>query len=185
MKALRGNAKLIESDILEPRNGATMSKALAVILLTVMVPGIPGEANKTFMAHLSGHQEVIPVKTRAVGHVRFYLKQDGKSLHYSLKVDNLGDVTMVHIHIAPAGSNGPVVVRLYPAGPPPLVKPGKFSGVLTQGTITAKNLVDILEGKPLNALIEDMENGRAYVNVYTKTHPQGELRGQLGPGQSK
>ncbi len=162
-----------------------MAKFLAVILLTLVVPAMAGAANQTFTAHLTGDQGVPPVKTEASGEAKFYLKKGGKALHYKLKVKNLTDVTMAHIHLGSASENGPVAVWLYPAGPPPVVKPGRFSGVLAKGTITEKDLMDTLKGKPLSALIEDIEGGKAYVNVHTTAHPDGEIRGQIGMGKTK
>jgi hypothetical protein len=136
-------------------------------------------APKTFAAHLTGTQEVPPVKIKATGQATFKLSQDGKSLHYKVSVANLTNITMAHIHFGPPGKNGPVAVWLYPSHPYPQLKIGKFSGVLAQGTITAKDLKGPLSGKPLQALIKDMESGRAYVNVHTSAHPEGAIRGEI------
>lgn len=152
------------------------------IILTVLL-ALPfmawAAAPKTFTAHLTGGQEVPPVQTKATGQATFKLSQDGKSLHYKLSVANLIGITMAHIHLGPPGQNGPIAVWLYPSHPYPELKLGKFSGVLVEGTITAQKLVGPLTGKPLPALIKDMESGRAYVNVHTRVHPEGEIRGEI------
>jgi hypothetical protein len=136
-------------------------------------------APKTFTAHLTGSQEVPPVKTKASGQASFNLSKDGKSLHYKLSVANLSDITMAHIHLGPPGKNGPVAVWLYPSHPYPQLKIGKFSGVLAQGTVNAKNLAGPLRGKALAVLIKDMKSGRTYVNVHTSAHPEGAIRGEI------
>jgi hypothetical protein len=157
-------------------------RCLIAIILCLALPCLVWAAMPiNFASRLTGAQEVPPVKTDALGHIKFHLSQDGKSLIYKLEVENLNDTTMAHIHLGPAGKNGPVVVWLYPlTGPPPKVKPGKFSGTLASGKITAENLVGPFKGKPLEALVKDMENGGAYVNVHTTAHPEGETRGQIG-----
>jgi hypothetical protein len=159
------------------------------IILTVLI-ALPcmawAAAPVTFTAHLTGGQEVPPVKTKATGEATFNLSQDGQSLHYKLSVANLIGITMAHIHLGPPGKNGLVAVWLYPSHPYPELKLGKFSGILAEGTITAKNLVGPLSGKPLQALIKDMESGRAYVNVHSRGHPEGEIRGEIGmPGKAE
>ena len=68
---------------------------------------------------------------------------------------------------------------LYPPQPPPVVKKGKFTGVLARGTITAANLVGPLKGKAVEDLVRDIRAGDAYVNVHTTAHPAGEIRGQI------
>ncbi|HZE20495.1 MAG TPA: CHRD domain-containing protein, partial [Desulfobaccales bacterium] len=75
--------------------------------------------------------------------------------------------------------NGPVAVWLYPSQPFPELKLGKFSGVLAEGTITARNLAGPLKGKSLSALLKDIKSNRAYVNVHTREHPEGALRGEI------
>jgi hypothetical protein len=141
--------------------------------------GGPGAVSNHFIAPMSGDQEVPAVDTRARGQATFTLSEDGSELSYRLIVANLENVTMAHIHLAPAGVNGPVVLWLYPAGPPPQLIEGRSSGVLATGTATEANLVGPLAGAPLSALIEAMRSGNAYVNVHTSQYPPGEIRGQI------
>jgi outer membrane receptor for monomeric catechols len=60
--------------------------------------------------------------------------------------------------------------------------PGRFNGVLAEGTITADNLVGTLAGQSLGVLIEMIKAGNAYVNVHTSQFPPGEIRGQIDIG---
>jgi hypothetical protein len=122
---------------------------------------------KSFKAHLSGDQEVPPVETNATGQANFKLNKDGDELHFKLIVANIENVLMAHIHLASKGENGPVVVWLYPAGPPPKLIEGKTNGILAEGVITESNLVGPLEGKSFDDLISALEDGNAYVNVHT------------------
>lgn len=143
----------------------------------------PSSAVHTYTAHLTGAAEVPVVETRARGEAVFRLSSDGTELSYRLIVANIEDVLMSHIHLAPAGANGPVVVWLYPegGGGPALIE-GRFSGVLAEGTITADDLIGSLGGEPLSALIAELDAGNAYVNVHTSANPPGEVRGQIMSG---
>ena len=134
---------------------------------------------RNFRAQLSGAQEVPPVETRARGQAVFQLSRDGQQLSYRVMVAQLENVTMGHIHLAPAGQNGPVVAWLYPAGPPPQLIPGTTNGVLATGVITADDLVGPLEGASMAGLLEYLEAEGAYVNIHTEQFPAGELRGQI------
>jgi hypothetical protein len=149
------------------------------VAVASMHGGGPGAVSHQFIAPLSGDQEVPAADTRARGQATFQLSKDGSELSYRLIVANLQNVTMAHIHLAPAGVNGPVVLWLYPAGPPPQLIPGRSSGVLATGTVTGADLVGLLAGRPLSALIEEMCAGNAYVNVHTSQYPGGEIRGQI------
>lgn len=132
-----------------------------------------------FRTHLTGDQEVPAVETNATGQAIFQLSKDGMTLSYKLIVANIEDVTMAHIHMAPAGSNGGVVAWLYPSSGPSVLIPGKTNGILAQGEITADDLKGALAGEPLEALIEAIKAGNTYVNVHTLAYPGGEVRGQI------
>lgn len=138
-----------------------------------------GQKVLIFRAHLTGDQEVPPNESAAQGEAIFQLSKDGTELSYKLIVANLEDLHMAHIHLAPAGSNGGVVVWLYPSAPPAVMLPGTTNGVLAEGVITAANLRGALLNQPLSALIDAMSADNAYVNVHTMIFPGGEIRGQI------
>lgn len=151
--------------------------AVAALFATQGANPALSSANRNFRAHLTGDQEVQtpPVETQAQGQALFQLSKDGKTLHYKLIVANIANVTQAHIHLAPAGANGPVVAFLF-HGP---TTNGRFDGVLAQGAITSANLVGPLTGQPLSALINAVSAGNTYVNVHTTAYPAGEIRGQI------
>jgi glucose/arabinose dehydrogenase len=149
-------------------------------------PAAPSQAGRHFAARLTGSEEVPARETRAQGHASFQLSKDGTELSFRLVAANIANVVGAHIHLAPAGENGAVVVNLLPVAP----DGGRFSGVLATGTITAADLVGPLAGQPLSALVEAMAAGDAYVNVHTDDgeppadtgpgdFPGGEIRGQI------
>ena len=133
-----------------------------------------------FKTHLTGDEEVPdPVDTKAQGQANFKLSKDGTEMSYRLNVANIEDVTMAHIHNAPAGENGGIVAWLYPDAPPMQLIPGRTNGVLAEGTIVKDDLIGPLAGMQLSALLEEMRAGNTYVNVHTTQHPGGEIRGQI------
>ncbi|MEP0762945.1 MAG: CHRD domain-containing protein [Chloroflexota bacterium] len=169
-------------------------RALRLIVLLVMVLVIAGAAgvstasDRSFKAHLSAGEEVPTNDSRGQGQANFWLSKDGTELRYRLNVANIENVVASHIHLAPAGVNGPVVAFLF--GPAP-AGGGRFDGVLAEGTITAANLVGPLAGQPLSALLDAIAAGNTYVNVHTNDGvapagtgpgdlPAGEIRGQIG-----
>ncbi len=102
---------------------------------------------------------------------------------------NIENVNQAHIHLGPAGTNGPVVAFLFGLVPP---GGGRVDGVLATGKITAANLVGPLGSQALSVLIEAMRTGGTYVNVHTNDgiappnegpgdFPGGEVRGQIRP----
>jgi hypothetical protein len=145
---------------------------------------------------LSGDEEPpIPVArvTGAHGSAFVRLNKDGESMDFVLVVNDISNVTMAHIHMAPKGVNGGIVVWLFPSVTVTQPLPpggGPHSGLLAKGTFTAANLQGALRGQPLSALITAILAGNAYVNVHTDDgvappntgagdYPGGEVRGQL------
>jgi hypothetical protein len=158
-----------------------LAAVLGLVALLTLVLAAPAlaESDRNFGAHLTGAQEVPSVETMATGQALFKLSKDGNELTYKLIVANIENVTQAHIHIAPMGVNGPVVVWLYPRHPPAMLIEGRFSGILATGTITADDLVGPLAGASLSDLIDLLSAGNAYVNVHTLQFPAGEVRGQI------
>jgi hypothetical protein len=145
------------------------------LLGAIMVGSSALGVGATYATTLSGANEVPPVMTPATGEAIFTLSPDGTTLTYRLTVANITDVMASHIHLAPTGVNGPVVVGLF-GGP---AKVGSFTGVLNEGVITAEAFGGTLFGMSMDALIAQMNAGTAYVNVHTMAHPGGEIRGQI------
>ena len=96
-------------------------------------------------------------------------------------------VVQAHIHLGPAGQNGPVTAFLF--GPVP-AGGGRVNGEIARGTITASDLIGPLAGMTLDDLLAEMVAGNAYVNVHTNDgvaptntgpgdFPGGEVRGQI------
>lgn len=148
--------------------------------------------------HLDGADENPPNASQGQGQAIFRVSDDGTSVDYTLIASNIDNAFMAHIHIAPAGVNGPIVEWLFPSTAPvagPLGS-GRHDGVLAEGHFTAADLVGPLKGHPLAELIAAMRSGGAYVNVHTNDGvapvtntpgdlPGGEIRGQLhAPGSN-
>jgi hypothetical protein len=132
-----------------------------------------------YRSSMNPGEEVAVVISDAQGEAIFRLSDDGQTLHYRVIVSEIDNVTQSHIHLAPAGVNGGIVVWLYPAGPPATLIPGTTNGILMEGTITSANLVNALAGQDLSVLVAAIEAGNTYVNVHTSQYPPGEIRGQV------
>jgi len=163
----------------------TLSRLCLSLCLLVVAATASAKEFKT--GGLSGREEVPARETNARGNALFELSDDGTTLSYKLIVANINNVVAAHIHVAPAGTNGSVVLFLF--GPAP-AGGGRSDGTLAQGTVTAANLIGPLTGQPLSALIDAMRAGNCYVNVHTNDgveptdtgpgdFPGGEIRGQI------
>jgi len=130
-----------------------------------------------------------PVTTPAEGELQLVVSADGKSIRYVLTVKDISNPSAGDLHLGPTGANGPLVAKLFPVGGA-APKKGPFSGVLAQGTIDAGDLLGSMKGEKLEALLEQLAAGNAYVNVHTTDgveppntgpgdHPLGEIRGQI------
>ncbi len=131
---------------------------------------------RNYRAHLSGGPA--GVETLSTGQAVFQFSQDGTVLRTKLIVANLENVTMAHIHVsAQPGGDGPPVLWLYPAAPPPVLIEGTSEGVL--GERIVQDGSPGLVGMSLSQLKAAIDGGRAYVNVHTTANPLGEIRGQI------
>jgi hypothetical protein len=160
--------------------------------VTVTPEATPPLDALNFVAHPVGDQEVPLHDTPAQGQAVFHLSADGTTMEYRLLVANITNVVASHIHIGPAGVNGPIVVFLFGNAPP---GGGRVDGVLASGSFTAANFINVLAGHPMSDLIAALRSGNAYVNVHTNDgipptntgpgdFPGGEIRDQVGGGHA-
>ncbi|HEX6059294.1 MAG TPA: CHRD domain-containing protein [Gemmatimonadaceae bacterium] len=130
---------------------------------------------------LKGDHEVPPNESKGNGVAQFQLSEDGTTMSYKLVVANTENVTQAHIHLAPRGVNGPVVVFLYGFN----ASGTSENGVLAEGEFTAANLIPRPTtpigpfGGTMEELVAALRSGNAYVNVHTIQIPGGEIRNQI------
>lgn len=154
--------------------------ALTVMALVAAMGAATAQGPTNYRTHLTGAEEVPAVDTNAQGQAVLQLAADGESMSYRLNVANIENVMMAHLHLAPAGENGGVVVWLYPEeGMAPQPIDGRSDGSLAASSFTADDFVGSLEGADMDELVEAIEAGNIYVNVHTTQNPGGEIRGQI------
>jgi hypothetical protein len=133
----------------------------AITLLLVLVLTAPASAGgRPFATTLTGTQEAPgPGDPDGSGSASLELNHGQGTICYTLTISGLATPTAAHIHAAPTGVPGPVVV--------PLVPP-------VGGTSSACATVD---RDLIKAIIQHPED--YYVNVHTTEFPAGAIRGQL------
>lgn len=136
--------------------------------LTVQAPA----ATWLFHAFLSGDQEAPPTDSLGKGLFAFNYDDVTNAIDVifldviSLSANSASEIVGTHIHAAPPGTNGPIIVDLLGGG--------SWSGML-----------GIFEYSQTGSLIlpEDREDdlfaGNTYINVHTFKFGGGEIRGQI------
>jgi hypothetical protein len=110
---------------------------------------------------MTGAVEVPPGDPDGSGQVVIELDVEEGQVCWSLSTKGIEPPSVAHIHRGPRGEAGPPVVTWALEGP------------TGEGCVEADR-----------SLIRDIarDPGRYYVNVHNEEHPDGALRGQLGPG---
>lgn len=142
---------------------------------TASSSGGSASGSSTYGAELSGQNETPVVSTTASGTIALTVAANGSSVHYVLKFSQVPGVTLARLHEGKAGASGATLLTIF-GGP---ARTDVFSGVLTQGSFAAAQLVGPLKGKTVADLVALIKAGSVYLNVGTSSHPLGELRGQL------
>jgi len=144
--------------------------------LLIMIAGI-FSASTGFTAETTFEAKLTPVKSQksnSTGKMDLRLSADGNTLTYKLYIENVMNATAAHIHLGKKDAEGSPIVII-----PFDVKKGKFTGVISEGTITSSNLLGKLEGKPLSELVRLIKSSGVYVNLHTHGNPAGEILGQI------
>jgi len=156
----------------------TVVVPLVAVFVTAFVVGGMALANEMKGEKVSIKLSAAPkVKTSAGGTATFELNKDGTTLHYTLKLKGIQNVTMGHVHeVGDNGTPAAILTWLYPTtGEAPSLREGAFKGTLAEGDITAEKLGGPLKGKSVKDLFEKLEYGTAGVAIHTKQNPGGEL----------
>lgn len=130
---------------------------LALALVATAAGKQRGGLNR--VAPLSGKAEVPAGDPDGGGIAQIRLKPATNQVCFTIRVKRILPATGAHIHKAPKGQNGPVVVNLAPP---------------TTGKSTGCSESDI-------ATIREIQRHprRYYVNVHNAQYPDGAVRGQL------
>ena len=153
-----------------------------LLLLTVLIVAAGtafADSNRNFRAHAKGENQVIPVDTQAQGQLILKFSTDGSQLHAKLNVANIENVIGAHLHHAPEGANGPIVLGFIGA---PFISNEEAittNGTIFEGHMTAANLSGPLAGMTLEDLKTEIMAGNIYVNIHTVQNRPGEIRGQV------
>jgi hypothetical protein len=186
----------------------TRNKALSMVLATLVTGtaiGTNGNTGLNFRARLLGSREVPPVvDTATQANATFRFSGDLARMRFTLQLRNGEDITEAHLHCAPPGVNGPIVVPLIGVAGPAAVPllgliQGGFNGSLNfTATFTEASIVNYSSGGEETAsrgcssvlgpgrdivnmtqLIEAMRNGEIYINAHSLAYPAGVIRGQV------
>jgi CHRD domain len=144
--------------------------------LTAFVYTGPANADELFKAILTGDQEVPPVATETTGRALLRLNKAQTEIEIQLSVSDGVRITQSHIHCAPAGVNGPIIIFLAGNHPAGLDIDGKW---VSNATIKDTSIVNTACGSTVAAVAQQMRNGNTYVNVHSVAHGGGEVRGQI------
>jgi len=144
---------------------------LAAVALIAIVPGaVTGASDEVFTGTFSGAQEVPPVSTSAGGTVYVFINPAATEVKYAVSYTGLsGPLVAAHIHAGSPGVNGQIMLPLTPG-------PSTMFGSLTQA-----NFQSTSAATTWSAALNLIRTGRAYVNLHTAAHPQGEIRAALRP----
>lgn len=150
---------------------SVLRATLTAVLLTGAVVGTAASGNaadlgtggsgRPLTAALVGSNEVpVAGDSDGSGQAAVTINPGRGELCYTLAWAQLGTVVAAHIHEAPAGTNGPVIIPLALQG-----TPGKASGCTT------------VDRQVLVGIITDPTG--YYVNFHSTEFPGGAVRGQL------
>ena len=135
--------------------------ALSVVLSVSFTAPLTAQ---TLGAVLTGSQEVPPRAVPGFGNATVVFDATRQNITVTITVTNLGSpINNFHIHEAPVGVNGPIVVDIIGMG-----------GTFTNGTMTGTFAIS--DAVALRML---QNPGNFYVNVHTTQFPGGAVRGNL------
>lgn len=157
---------------------------MVVVVVLVITVATPCFAQFIFEAKPGANQVVAGSDSPASGFSTLELNPGEDTLNFIIVLENLDldgqqtpgdstdDVTGLHFHNAPPGSNGGIVFN-------PSADDNDLMVFPEQGRLEGSWDVD--DNTPLTQeQVNNLRSGQLYVNVHTNSHPGGAIRGQLG-----
>ena len=139
---------------------AILSVIIALLLITGAALAEGGGALR--VTTLSGAEEVPPADPDGSGFARIMLNKGNGTVCWEVSYEGIDSPTAAHIHSAPFGVNGPVVIPLNPIS----------SGCAQASPELIRSII--------------VAPAAFYVNVHNAAYPGGAIRGQLSvPGRSE
>lgn len=164
-----------------------MKLAKSLLAVTVVIgalllgPGASADGGHridVLTAHLDGRQEISPTGAPGAG------DPDGRgfalvvgfdhaptTLCYVLTVRRIAPAVAAHIHMAPAGTNGGIVVNLTPP------TNGLSADCVTEGEVLPSGVPVFAPGVTAQQILDNPAG--FYTNVHNAEFPAGAIRGQL------
>lgn len=153
--------------------------AAVSFLVGVPILDAAGAGPWTYSAKLAGGKEVPPISTSASGLADFRITDNSTVLKYRVNLTGIANVTGGHINLGNKSQNGDIVVDLFQIG---FSKHKKTAyGMIIRGNITNHTLKGPLKGKELTDLVSTINLGDAYIDINSRSHAKGEIRGQIYP----
>lgn len=145
----------------------------SVLILTISTSSIYAQNEVKYNAKLQGSSVVPPVNTTAAGRAVIFVGED--TLRWKLNITGITDPTMAHIHMGEKGVNGSIIADLLDTAK----IEDKSDRTIITGRITAADLEGPMLGKELEDLQSAFNNATTNIDLHTKSHPNGELRGTI------
>jgi len=148
---------------------AKISTSIALVALLGWIFSLTAvrAAPMSFTVALSGASQVPPVQTAGKGSADLTYDPASRVLTWSVTTSDLSSpVTMAHFHgPAAADKNAGVQIWISKKGEAPA------NPITGQATLTSEQATMLMDDQ-------------LYINVHTKDHPAGEVRGQVVPPKS-
>jgi CHRD domain len=149
---------------------AVLTVVLSAVATVMTAGGALADAKTaTFTIQLSGAAEVCPTAPGTcggpgTGTATITIDRNARTLCYTLSTQNVAlPLLAAHIHVAPVGQAGPVVIPLFTQA--------------VNATTVGPTCLTGLDKNLLKAIIRNPQN--YYVNVHNAPFPNGAIRGQL------
>jgi hypothetical protein len=150
----------------------------AAVAAALLLSATPSSAQVVAMTATLGGGEETPAPgllTGAVGTASIWVDVPNEEILVTLALFNFATGTTAgHIHVAPKGIAGPVVINFpIPSGRTgdlPLTFRVGLAAFVARPEIGINTIADAIQA---------IVGGGAYVNIHTSQYPAGEIRGQL------